>query len=89
MKPYVVILKQIKDNKIILTEEELKSIVERAYDDGYNDGNNYYWRHYWSNYPYIYNTTRDNITYTHNLNTSNDLNTNSSSNLNITFKTGE
>lgn len=89
MKPYVVILKQIKDNKIILTEEELKAIVERAYDDGYNDGNSYYWRHYWSNYPYIYNTTCDNITYTHNLNTLNDLNTNSSSNLNITFKTGE
>lgn len=38
MKPYVVIIKQMKDNKIILTEAELKSMIERAYNDGYNDG---------------------------------------------------
>lgn len=55
MKPYVVIIKQIKDNKIILSEDELKSIVERAYNDGYNDGNRY-----WFNNP--------SITYTYNNN---------------------
>lgn len=43
MKPYVVIIKQIKDGKVILTEEELKSIVERAYNDGYSDGSNRLW----------------------------------------------
>ena len=50
MKPYVVIIKQIKDGKIILTEQELKSIVERAYNDGYNDGLSKNW---WWNTPSI------------------------------------
>ena len=50
MKPYVVIIKQIKDGKIILTEQELKSIVERAYNDGYNDGSSKNW---WWNTPSI------------------------------------
>lgn len=43
MKPYVVVIKQIKDGKIILTEQELKSIVERAYNDGYSDGSSKWW----------------------------------------------
>lgn len=38
MKPYVVIIKQFKDGKIVLTEQELKDIVQRAYNDGYNEG---------------------------------------------------
>lgn len=53
MKPYVVIIKQMKDNKIILTEDELKSIIERAYRDGYNDGYNSGSSHNWWNYPSI------------------------------------
>lgn len=72
MKPYVVIIKQMKDNKIILTEDELKSIVQRAYDDGHSDGydkgyeagrKNYWWNTpsitYNPNYPYGNTITTD------------------------------
>ena len=60
MKPYVVIIKQTKDNKIILSEDELKSIVERAYNDGYNDGNRY-----WFNNPSITYTYNNPLTTDH------------------------
>lgn len=43
MKPYVVIIKQFKDGKIVLTEQELKDIVQRAYNDGYNEGASKTW----------------------------------------------
>lgn len=44
MEPVVVIVKEIKNGKIMLTENELKTIVQRAYNDGYWEGrkNNWY-----------------------------------------------
>lgn len=44
MEPVVVIVKEIKNGKIMLTEDELKTIVRRAYNDGYWEGrkNNWY-----------------------------------------------
>lgn len=52
MDPVVIIVKDIKNGKIQLTEEELKEIVRRAYNDGYWEGkkNNFYW-------PYTYSGT--------------------------------
>ena len=47
----------MKDNKIILTEEELKAIVQRAYDDGHSDGYDKGYeagrKNYWWNSPTI------------------------------------
>ena len=89
MKPYVVIIKQMQNNKIILTEEELKSIIERAYNDGYNDGNSYYWRH-WTSSPYIYNYRGNEInTITTDRTISiNNTNNNTTSGLDISFTVG-
>ena len=44
MEPVVIIVKDIKNGKILLTEDELKTIVRRAYNDGYWEGkkNNWY-----------------------------------------------
>lgn len=44
MEPVVIIVKDIKNGKILLTEDELKTIVRRAYNDGYQEGrkNNWY-----------------------------------------------
>ena len=44
MEPVVVVVKEIKNGKIMLTEDELKTIVQRAYNDGYWEGrkNNWY-----------------------------------------------
>lgn len=44
MEPVVVVVKEIKNGKIMLTEDELKTIVRRAYNDGYWEGrkNNWY-----------------------------------------------
>ncbi len=44
MEPVVIIVKEIKNGKILLTEDELKTIVQRAYNDGYWEGrkNNWY-----------------------------------------------
>lgn len=38
MEPVIVVVKEIKNGKIQLTEDELKTIVRRAYSDGYWDG---------------------------------------------------
>ena len=43
MEPIVIIVKELKDNKITLTESELKSIVRQAYNEGYNEGKKTYW----------------------------------------------
>lgn len=44
MEPVVIIVKDMKNGKILLTEDELKTIVRRAYNDGYWEGrkNNWY-----------------------------------------------
>ena len=44
MEPIVVIVKEIKNGKILLTEDELKELIRRAYNDGYWEGkkNNQY-----------------------------------------------
>lgn len=43
MEPIVIIVKELKDNKITLTESELKSIVRQAYNEGYNEGKKTNW----------------------------------------------
>lgn len=43
MKPFI-IFKELKDNKVELTKEELEELIMRAYNQGYTDGkkdNNY------------------------------------------------
>lgn len=99
MKPYVVIIKQMKDNKIILSEQELKSMIERAYNDGYNDGNSYFWRHY--NWNYVTNTgsvtlnggittgSTSDRTYETTISNSDIPTTNTATGLNIIFNTGD
>lgn len=49
MEPYIVFIPGLVDGKISLTEEEFKTIIKRAYDDGYADGiKNYSWGpYYW------------------------------------------
>lgn len=59
MEPVVVVVKEIKNGKIMLTEDELKTIVRRAYNDGYWEGrkNNWYGGiTYTSTNPYITTT---------------------------------
>lgn len=61
MEPVVVIVKEIKNGKIMLTENELKTIVQRAYNDGYWEGkkNNWYGGITYTNTtttPYTYTT---------------------------------
>lgn len=43
MEPVVVVVKEIKNGKIMLTEDELKTIVRRAYNDGYWEGRKNCW----------------------------------------------
>ena len=43
MEPVVIIVKDIKNGKILLTEDELKTIVRRAYNDGYWEGRKTNW----------------------------------------------
>lgn len=43
MKPFI-IFKELKDNKVELTKEELEELITQAYNQGYTDGkkdNNY------------------------------------------------
>lgn len=61
MEPVVVIVKDMKNGKILLTEDELKAIVLRAYNDGYWEGrkNNWYGGITYTNTtttPYTYTT---------------------------------
>lgn len=59
MEPVIVVVKEIKNGKIMLTEDELKTIVRRAYSDGYWEGrkNNWYCGTYYnSTNPYITTT---------------------------------
>ena len=61
MEPVVVVVKEIKNGKIMLTEDELKTIVRRAYNDGYWEGrkNNWYGGITYTNTtttPYTYTT---------------------------------
>lgn len=41
MKP--IILKVNKDNKIVLSAEEIESLINNAYEQGYEDGKKYSW----------------------------------------------
>ena len=52
MEPFVVIVKELKDGKISLTESELKLIIKQAYNEGYSEGN----KKNWWNYPITYTT---------------------------------
>ena len=67
MEPVVVIVKDMKNGKILLTEEELKTIVRRAYNDGYWEGKKYNW---YGGITYT-NTTTTPYTYTTNVTGSN------------------
>lgn len=45
MKPFI-IFKELKDNKVELTKEELEELITQAYNQGYTDGkkdNNYFY----------------------------------------------
>lgn len=42
MKPIIIIKETNKEGKFELTEEELKDIVEKAYDQGYEEGKEQY-----------------------------------------------
>lgn len=59
MEPFVVIVKELKDGKISLTESELKRIIKQAYNEGYNEGNKNKW---WSS-PFVYTNTTANPTH--------------------------
>ena len=64
MEPVVIIVKDMKNGKILLTEQELKEIVRRAYNDGYWEGrkNNWYYGGItYTNTP-TYTTTCNNST---------------------------
>lgn len=37
MKPFI-IFKELKDNKVELTKEELEDLIAKAYDQGFTDG---------------------------------------------------
>lgn len=43
MNPVVIIVKDMKNGKILLTEDELKEIVRCAYNDGYWEGKKTNW----------------------------------------------
>jgi len=49
MEPYIVFIPELVNGKINLTEEEFKTIIKRAYNDGYTEGmKNYSWSpYYW------------------------------------------
>ena len=64
MEPFVVIVKELKDGKISLTENELKRIIKQAYNEGYNEGN----KNKWYNWPITYTTTATNGNHEINLN---------------------
>ena len=56
MEPIVIIVKELKDGKISLTESELKHIIKQAYNEGYNEGN----KNKWWNSPFVYTNTTTN-----------------------------
>ena len=56
MKPYIVFVEKTKDNKILFTEEEVKKLIDKAYDDGYHCGYFEGLKTYWYNYPITYNS---------------------------------
>lgn len=49
MDPIIIIIKEMKNDKIVLTEEELKRIVQQAYNNGYWEGRKNYWNGYFGN----------------------------------------
>lgn len=63
MEPVVVVVKEIKNGKIMLTEDELKTIIRRAYNDGYWEGkkNNWYGGITYTPYTYTTNCTDSNL----------------------------
>ena len=67
MEPVVVIVKDMKNGKILLTEDELKTIVRRAYNDGYWEGR----KNNWYGGITYFNTTTTPYTYTTNGTSSN------------------
>lgn len=63
MEPVVIIVKDVKDGKIQLTEQEIKDMVRRAYTEGYWDGKRSGTGGFWYNDPlnippYITTTSR-------------------------------
>ena len=63
MEPIVIIVKELKDNKITLTESELKSIVRQAYNEGYYEGKKTNW---WGTGGITYTNTTPQPTYLNN-----------------------
>ena len=63
MEPIVIIVKELKDNKITLTEPELKSIVRQAYNEGYYEGKKTNW---WGVGGITYTNTTPQPTYLNN-----------------------
>ena len=42
MKPIIIFAEEPKDGKVMLTQEELQRIVDKAYEQGKADGSDYY-----------------------------------------------
>lgn len=87
-----------KNNKIELSEKELKELLDEAYWDGYRSNTSTYvysspLRSWWD--PYVYTTTGTSVTLSNNITTEDNitLNTTASNNLNadtkITWQNGD
>lgn len=55
MKPMIIVVNSTENKNIILSESQLKEIIDMAYNDGYNDGCRiYYYPQYTPlTYPYV------------------------------------
>ena len=51
-----------KNNKIQLSEKELKQLLDEVYWEGYKDGSSSHWTYTTPNYTYSYPTWKDYIT---------------------------
>ena len=59
MKPMIIVVNPTENKNIILSESQLKEIIDMAYNDGYSDGcRNYPYLQYTPpNYPYFTTAT--------------------------------
>lgn len=56
MKPMVIVVNSTENKNIILSESQLKEIIDMAYNDGYSDGCRIYYPQY-TPFTYRYITT--------------------------------
>lgn len=72
MKPYIFIFKvPDKNGKFIFTEDELKEVLEKVYNDAYNEG--FKAHSGWWNNPITYSTTTTPTPPTYKTTTPNDV----------------